>query len=195
MPSPTATGATLSVDLPEQEAEQPDRTKRGALWSFRVQLFLYLLLTGRLNLYKALAGQAYYETAGFTSYGFNDRRNPWGMRPSVYRTRYWQSENGGFAVYRSYWKAIQDRMDWDRVNEVDGTLSTDAYISSFPIEVYTAGDGELAQLRYIDTWKGLAARASFTMVALYSALTLVGIIALFVWLVRSSKRKRRSYGR
>lgn len=143
------------VILDPVEADQPDRSKWWNRLAFAVSLWLKLLLRGRVFMFPVYWAQARHETASFESYGFNDRRNPWGMRPAQQRTRYWSSEHGGFAVYSSYWKAIADRLDWDRVNGVLPLPGT-KYIGAFPFDVwlgtaYTVNEG----LQYAQSWRDL----------------------------------------
>lgn len=151
-PLPTLPDGTPVVELPQVEAMQPNRSSWLNKLKFTVALFLQLLLRGKLRLFAPLWAQSRHETASFESYGFNDRRNPWGMRPSQQRNRYWSSEHGGFAVYASYWMAISDRLDWDRANGVLALPGT-KYVGSFPFERWLGSAYTVTEaLQYRNSW-------------------------------------------
>lgn len=100
--------------------------------SFRAQLWLVLLLRGRLSLYDALYQQAAFETGHFASRGFNVRSSPWGMHASTQRARWWSSKDGNYAVYPNFYQAICDRLDWDKVFYPTAPTEGFSYWKQFP---------------------------------------------------------------
>lgn len=118
---------------------------------FKVSLWLALLFKGKTKMYAVLRAQANLETAHLTSKGFNQRKSPFGMRPSVLRKKYWSGESNGFAVYSTYWAAIQDRLDLDSFNKV--TYQDDEqYITAVVAKGYVPAESRAG---YIRLWRTL----------------------------------------
>jgi hypothetical protein len=163
-----------TVNLDGQTVSPADMPSWWRVPFFKVCLWLQCFFAGQSGKYSVLVAQARLETDNFRSWGFNNRNNPFGMRPSQpnqgapnatrLRPKYWSAESNGFAEYTTYWSACKDRLQWDAHNRID--FGTDdgfriagepsSNVTQYMAAVLAAGYVPLEErASYLNLWKAL----------------------------------------
>lgn len=70
--------------------------------------------------WRVVYGVAYHETGGFTSPGWKDRNNPFGMRvPSQRKSFGIVGESNNYAIYSCVWMAVKDYFEWYKYHNIE----------------------------------------------------------------------------